>query len=167
MRATDICLLVSFLGFPFVWWWFKSWYTKKRILERVVADMKAGKTAPKIKSPYRVALLEDGFQVTRLTDDAKGNDFRLRWADVKEVFAHKDDVFAYDIICIGFRIDEKGNFYDVDEEMWGYEELREFLPKQFPGIREDWFRDVAFPPFEPCVTHLWGTPYTWGKPGKK
>ncbi|MEM9481379.1 MAG: hypothetical protein AAGA58_17145, partial [Verrucomicrobiota bacterium] len=84
--------------------------------------------------------------------------FFKEWKQVKEVFAYKDDVFAYDIICLGFRTDDKGTFFWIDEEHDGYRDFEENLPEYFPGIRTDWFREVAFPAFATNVTHLWGTP---------
>ena len=82
---------------------------------------------------------------------------RLEWGSVLEVFAFKEDVFACDIICIGFRTDDVGGYFKIDEDCEGYGSLLDFLPRMFPGIRTDWFPDVAFPAFEPCVTTLWGT----------
>ncbi len=86
----------------------------------------------------------------------KGASDRLEWGSVLEVFTFKNDVFAYDIICVGFRTDDEGCYFKIDEECEGYGDLLEFLPEVFPGIRTDWFSDVAFPAFEPCVTTLWG-----------
>jgi hypothetical protein len=80
----------------------------------------------------------------------------LRWADVKEIFAFKDDVFAYDIICLGFRLDDDGTYLKIDEEHEGYKELLAFLPTVFPVARTDWFFEVAFPAFATCLTSLWG-----------
>jgi hypothetical protein len=81
----------------------------------------------------------------------------LEWTAVLEVFAFKEDVFAHDIICIGFRTDETGSHWKVDEECEGYKDLLDYLPCVFPGIRKDWFSDVAFPAFKPCMASLWGT----------
>lgn len=86
----------------------------------------------------------------------KGVSDRLEWASVLEVFAFKDDVFGTDIICIGFRTDDMGFHWKIDEEYEGYKDLKTFLPEVFPGIRTDWFSDVAFPPLATCLTSLWG-----------
>ena len=80
----------------------------------------------------------------------------FEWKTAVEVFAYKDDVVAYDIICIGFRTNEAGDYFWVDEECEGYKEMVSFLPAVFSGIRTDWFSEVAFPAFKPCVTSLWG-----------
>jgi hypothetical protein len=80
----------------------------------------------------------------------------LCWASVLEVFAFKEDVFAYDIICIGFRTDDNGTYWKIDEECDGYKDLLGLLPMVFTGMRSDWFSDVAFPAFMACVVSLWG-----------
>ena len=94
-------------------------------------------------------------QGLRIENEGRYSD-TLTWTSVLEVFAFKEDVFAYDIICIGFRTDNIGTHWKVDEECEGYKELLSFLPRIFPGIRTDWFTNVAFPAFKPCVTFLWG-----------
>lgn len=80
----------------------------------------------------------------------------LRWDEVKEIFAFKDDFFACDIISLGFRLDHVGRYLKIDEECEGYKELLVFLPTVFPDVRTDWFADVAFPAFATCLISLWG-----------
>jgi hypothetical protein len=79
-------------------------------------------------------------------------------SSVKEIFAFKRDLFAYDVICIGFRIDDTGSYYEVGEDFGGYEAFLEALREKFPEICDDWFREVAFPAFKPNVRCLWGEP---------
>ena len=100
-------------------------------------------------------LLRFDSHALRIENDGHFSD-ALDWATVLEVFAFKEDVFAYDIICIGFRTDDTGTYWKIDEECEGYKELLGFLPMIFTGIRSDWFSDVAFPAFKPCVVTLWG-----------
>lgn len=80
----------------------------------------------------------------------------LRWDEVKEIFAFKDDVFAYDIICIGFRLDDEGTYFRIDEENEKYRDFLAFLPTVFSGVRIDFFSDVTFPAFATCLTSLRG-----------
>ncbi len=80
----------------------------------------------------------------------------IEWSDVREVVAFKEDRFAYDEICVGFRTDDSDSYRNVTEEFVHYRELLEELPRRFPGIRTDWFSDVAFPAFVPNWTTLWG-----------
>lgn len=87
---------------------------------------------------------------------SSGDESVLQWADVKEIFAFKDDAFAYDIICIGFRTDDEGSYFKIDEECGCYGELLDFLPTVFPSLRAKWFAEVAFPAFATCLVSLWG-----------
>ncbi len=82
---------------------------------------------------------------------------RADWLSVKEVFAYKDDLFAYDEICVGFRFDDAGAYWWVGEDYVGYKKFVEELKSRFPGIKTDWFSEVAFPPFLQNRTTLWGT----------
>lgn len=82
----------------------------------------------------------------------------VQWNDVREVFIYKKDLIATDLICIGFRISDDGTHMVLHEEGNYWESLLEWLPKVFPGIRTDWHQDVVLPPFEPCLTLLWGEP---------
>ena len=81
---------------------------------------------------------------------------RADWLSVKEVFAYKDDLFAYDEICIGFRFDDTGAYWWVGEDYISYREFVEGLKDKFPGIKSDWFSEVAYPPFIQNRTTLWG-----------
>lgn len=84
---------------------------------------------------------------------------RVSWSQIIEIFAYKMDLFTVDEICIGFRLDESGTHYWVSEEFLGYKEFIEQLRISFPGIREDWFAEVAFPAFIENRTTLWGQPW--------
>lgn len=104
--------------------------------------------------PERVIKIdEEGFSVV---EDGVRDNARCCWSAVLEVFAYKMDLFSYDEICIGFRIDAVGNYWWVGESYTGYEELLAELPKRYPGIRSDWFPEVAHPAFVQNRTTLWG-----------
>ena len=47
------------------------------------------------------------------------------------------------------------NTFEIDEEIEGYKEAIEILPKAFNGIEEDWFFEVAFPAFETNMKTIW------------
>ncbi len=104
-----------------------------------------------MKEPPRVDCDESGFSII-----AGPSLMRVAWSEVLEVVAYKQDCFAFDIICLGFRTSDDDRFWSVGEDYAGYEELLAELPSRFAGIREDWFSDVAFPAFVPNWTILWG-----------
>jgi hypothetical protein len=65
-------------------------------------------------------------------------------------------MWAYDLICIGFRIADDGSGWEIDEKMPGYNAVLAAAEKAFPGMRTDWFWEVAVPAFERNLTTLWG-----------
>jgi hypothetical protein len=80
---------------------------------------------------------------------------KVRWNEIEEIFAFKEDHGIWDDICLGFAIDEKGTFWTVSEEFVGYKPLLGELERRFPGINTDWFADVAFPAFAANRKSLW------------
>ena len=88
------------------------------------------------------------------------------WCAVKEVFAFKRDLFARDLICIGFRVSDAGEYWEIDEEMAGWECVLAGLIGAFPGVDEQWWEKVVFTPFQTHVITLWGEPKIleiWGE----
>lgn len=92
---------------------------------------------------------ESGFRITG------PRSVRVEWAAVGEVVAFKDDLFGVDEVCLGFRTTLGDQYWRVEESGLGYREMLVALPKYFPGIREDWWHEVAFPAFERNWTRLW------------
>jgi hypothetical protein len=82
----------------------------------------------------------------------------LRWDDVNAVIAYKRDIFAFDLICLGFGT--ANGSIEVNEQMHGWSHLIEELPLRLPGTPpfSDWWERVAQPPFAPCVTKLFERP---------
>lgn len=100
-----------------------------------------------------LSLESDGFACTW-----RGKTTKVSWSEVLEIFAFKRDLWTYDMICIGFRVSEDGNYYEIDEEMPGYNAVVAAMENAFPGIvkREAWFHSVAFPAFATNLKTLWG-----------
>jgi len=107
--------------------------------------------------PREVSFDDEGFTML-----GEKEPVRASWDRVREVFAYKIDLFAYDEICIGFRFDASGAHWWVGEDYVGYRQFVDELPKRFPGIRTDWFADVAHPAFVENRTTLWGE--LWSPP---
>jgi len=111
------------------------------------------------ESVRKVNFDDAGFTILGGRESVRGS-----WSSVIEVFAYKDDRFTIDDICIGFRFDAAGAFWWISEDYVGYREVLEELPQRFPGIRTDWFSEVAHPAFVENRTTLWGE--TWPAPKK-
>jgi hypothetical protein len=84
--------------------------------------------------------------------------YRIEWTAVREIVAFKRDLFAYDEICIGFRLNEPDGYFEVWESDLGYKDLVSELPRRFPGVRQDWYGDVVQPPFATNWTTIWTQP---------
>lgn len=84
--------------------------------------------------------------------------WRIRWKDVREIVAYKQDLFGYDRIWLSLRRDgqppEWVECQDADDR---WEALCfEQLPAHFPGLMEHWWTVVAFPAFVTNYTMVWG-----------
>ena|ERR1035437_5308815 len=107
---------------------------------------------------------EEAPQATLVVEEAgfafvwPNNRSPVRWSEVKEIFAFKRDLWGYDLICIGFRISDDGEYWEIDEQMPGYKEVIAAVEKAFPGIETEWWRKVAFPAFKMNFMTLWGQP---------
>ena len=84
------------------------------------------------------------------------------WSEVKEIFAFKRDCLGVDLVCMGFRVSEGGEYWELDEEMAGWKELTAEVERRFPDIDRGWWSKVAFPAFETNYTTLWGEPVPRG-----
>jgi hypothetical protein len=78
----------------------------------------------------------------------------LKWDEVNAVVAYKRDVFAFDLVCLGFGT--ANGAIEVNEEMPGWSQLVEDIPLRLPGMPpfSDSWDLVAQPPFATCVTKL-------------
>jgi hypothetical protein len=103
-------------------------------------------------SPAEIRCDESGFAVTQTS--AGSPVALLKWNAVKTILAYKRDVYAYDLICLGFNTSD--GTIEVNEEMQGWSQLVERLPSVLPGTPafSDWWERVAQPPFAPCATTL-------------
>ena len=79
----------------------------------------------------------------------------VNWSEVDSVFGFKLDIFAYDLICIGFRVKER--WVEVAEDMEGWETLIDALLNYLPGMPcdTDWWEKIVQPPFATNWTTLY------------
>ena len=118
------------------------------IWDSVVAIFRKRKAA----EPMSVQLEEAGLTVSRGDEIL----FGVNWSDVREVVAFKRDQFVVDSICVGFRVDETDQYFEVSEDFANFEALLEALPRAFPGIQPDWYGSVMLPVFETNWMTIWG-----------
>jgi hypothetical protein len=98
-------------------------------------------------SDTNISLEPDGFTTASGTFVA--------WKEVREVVAYKEDWWTTDEICLGFRRNGETGYDRVNESAEEYDQVLAALPEVFPGIRTDWFFEVALPPFAENRTQLW------------
>ena len=108
--------------------------------------------------PAVLSMTEQGFELKRY--ELRGTVIQLKtcwsvdWADVVMVMAFKRDLFTYDLICLAMDLTD-GTWVEVDEEMEGFKELQETLPRVLRGLDADWWGKVAFPAFATNATTIW------------
>jgi hypothetical protein len=87
--------------------------------------------------------------------------WRIPWSEVKEIAAWKEDLFGYDLICLGFRTIDDPEYCSCHEDQPGWDALNAAIETHFGVRNEDWWPSVAFPAFRRNWTTLWGTAWPW------
>jgi hypothetical protein len=91
-----------------------------------------------------------------LLDASNGKSvWHVEWAQVSEIAAWKDDVFAYDIICLGFQAKGETEYNCCDEEDHGWDDLLLAMERTLGVRSSDWWERLAFPAFQKNWTVLW------------
>jgi hypothetical protein len=90
---------------------------------------------------------ERGLRRTTFFSDGSTNSAAMKWTEISRIVAFKEDLFAYDLLCIALT-DPNGTII-VDEEMEGFDEMIRALPLRVPGVPavEDWWLGVIQPAF--------------------
>jgi hypothetical protein len=84
--------------------------------------------------------------------------FRVPWDGVVGIATFKRDLFAYDEVCLAYRLRGWDQFWSVGEEDVGFAAVRAETEKRFRGIPADWYGEVSIPAFEEKWTTIWGSP---------
>ena len=109
-----------------------------------------------VRPQLRIVVDDAGASV--VDADTQRQLWRIEWAAVKEIVGWKDDVFSYDIMCLGFRTTDADQYYVCDEEYQGWEELTAKVDQVFSLQGSSWWSRVAFPPHARNWTVVWGSP---------
>jgi hypothetical protein len=99
----------------------------------------------------RIELSEDEFTIF-----TSGVADKVRFDEIREISAYKQDLFTTDLICCDIESDTaKGRVVrTVHEEMDGFMDLDEKL-KSLPGFYQDWRAVVVLPAFQENHTILY------------
>jgi hypothetical protein len=102
-------------------------------------------------------------------DDHRIETYRLEevtalgaWSAVSSIWAFKRDMLTTDNVCMAIKAD--CGWLEINEESTDrWEELIERLPTLVQGARaaSDWWPEAAHPPFETCLTQIYGTERPW------
>jgi hypothetical protein len=83
--------------------------------------------------------------------------WQLRWLDVVEIVAWKEDLLTMDLLCFGFRVLGDADYLQCNEQQFGWSELCAELKCRFQ-LRPDWWSVVVVPPFQENWSILWRRP---------
>ena len=107
---------------------------------------------------------DEGISISWEDAALKSGSRSLRWRDVQRIVVYKEDIFAYDLICMQFDLAD-GEFLRVHEHMNHWEEIATVVSERFPEAvaPEVWFDQVMLPPFAPCLTEVWSREWRKGE----
>lgn len=130
---------------------------RKRKWDKYIANVKSGKLPEiSLEKPENgvIEIDDNGFSIS--IPQKKGITKKIiSWNHIKEIRAYKRDLFAVDLICLGFHLSDNGNLYEVHEEMLGYKILVKEIESRFEVNPDDWWIKVAFPAFKTNATIIW------------
>lgn len=97
----------------------------------------------------RATIRMDEQGLTRITHFSDGSmmSAAMKWSEISRVAAFKQDLVAYDVLCV-LLTDPEGSMI-VDEEMEGFDAMIQELPLRLPGAPglDDWWERVIQPAF--------------------
>ena len=97
-------------------------------------------------------IVDDGFVV---------GDHMVHWSSVIAIAAYKWDLFAYDEICLAFRLNDD-TCIEVPENQPDFRDLVEAVQQRFPTVPEEWYREIMLPAFATNYRLLLGQDQTGG-----
>jgi len=111
----------------------------------------AGCQMPK-HSSGSLAVNDDG---VRFYDPQEVMGWQFQWTEIVRISAWKDDVFTYDILCMGFLVAGSERYLHCDEECNGCDDLHPQLLRLYNINLHDWWNTVVFPAFAENFTVIW------------
>ena len=98
-----------------------------------------------------LTLHSDGFSWTPWIGQGR---ITVRWSEIVEIVAFKHDLWAYDMICLGLRMDGTDEILEVAEECPGYQQWLQVVEGRFQLV-DDWWRRTAYPAFVMNLSTIW------------
>jgi hypothetical protein len=125
-----------------------NWNT--RLTERV-------RTARHGLRPATIQCDESRLTVTAFHHDGSISKTAVKWQEINRVVVYKRDVYAFDLVCMGFTTAE--GTIELNEEMEGWATLVDALPHYLRGTpnRAEWWNKVVQPPFAANPTTLFSS----------
>lgn len=118
----------------------------------ILAEWNRGKLQWLHGGSVRCTLDSEGFSI--LETDTSAIIFTVRWDSVRAIRMYKRDLFSYDMICLGFQLNDK-SWVEVWERSDGFLEVGERMREVFPGISAEWYSEVMLPAFATNDTLLY------------
>ncbi len=90
------------------------------------------------------------------SDESSRDGVFLRWQSLEKIKAYNRDLLTTDLVCLGLYTSES-DFLEINEEMIGFGNLVESLPKSLPGFpdQQEWWEKIVKPAFAANSTKLW------------
>jgi hypothetical protein len=131
-------------------------WTAKRRVAKLIEDQRSGKLKEvDLERPKHGIIQIDDNRIAVIRE-GKPIDSVL-WQRISEISAYKRDLFSVDLICVGIKAQDDGQFLEVHEEMKGFKIFMSTLSTLFTFRDRDWWSKMAFPAFETNLTILWKT----------
>jgi hypothetical protein len=121
-------------------------YTAKRTVDRILADVRSGKTSRPREYKLGLEMTADALVIHELSGK-EPNQTTLNWSEITRAQLFKRDLWTTDMICLWLERADGTGFELNEEDFQGWNELLEQLPERLPGSLENWWSDVAFPAF--------------------
>jgi len=144
--SAGVLLLLAFVDrmlFP-VW--------AKRTVQRL-SQNNSPRNSRTLESPKNGTVIASRDFLTIINNE--GESAELRWIEVEEIHAYKRDLLTTDLICLAFKKLGEDRYYEIHEEMAGYQHLLDDLPSCLPEFSMQWIWSVAFPAFETNHQIIW------------
>ena len=103
---------------------------------------------PLINRDREIKCMEDGFYFT-----TKVGESFYRWSDIENITAYKADLMTYDDLRLD--IDFEDVVLTLSEDVSGWSEFVQMLPKKLLGILVNWESTVIQTPFETNQTVIY------------